>query len=104
MPRPRTIKPRLRPMAGGIALSLCVMHAHAEQPAQGIQDIADLSLEELANVQVTSVSKRPESLSNAASSIFVISGTDIHRAGVTTLPEALRLAPNLEVARVDARN
>jgi iron complex outermembrane receptor protein len=80
------------------------MHAHAEQPAQGVQDIADLSLEELANVQVTSVSKRPESLSNAASSIFVISGTDIHRSGATTLPEALRLAPNLEVARVDARN
>jgi iron complex outermembrane receptor protein len=69
-----------------------------------VQDIADLSLEELANVQVTSVSKRPESLSNAASSIFVISGTDIHRSGATTLPEALRLAPNLEVARVDARN
>lgn len=97
-------KPRLRPLAGGIALSLCVMHAHAEQPTPAPQDIADLSLEELANVQVTSVSKRPESLSNAASSIFVISGTDIHRAGVTTLPEALRLAPNLEVARVDARN
>ncbi|CAH0233783.1 Colicin I receptor [Massilia sp. Bi118] len=97
-------KPRLRPIASGIALSLFVMHAHAEQPNPGPQDIADLSLEELANVQVTSVSKRPESLSNAASSIFVISGTDIHRSGVTTLPEALRLAPNLEVARVDARN
>jgi iron complex outermembrane receptor protein len=50
------------------------------------------------------VSKRPESLSSAASSIFVITGTDIHRSGATTLPEALRLAPNLEVARVDARN
>jgi iron complex outermembrane receptor protein len=97
-------KPQLRPIVSSIALSLIVMHAHAEEPAQGVQDIADLSLEELANVQVTSVSKRPESLSNAASSIFVISGTDIHRSGATTLPEALRLAPNLEVARVDARN
>jgi len=102
MARPQT--PRLRPLVGSLALSLFALHAHAEQPAQGVQDIADLSLEELANVQVTSVSKRPESLSNAASSIFVIGGADIHRAGVTTLPEALRLAPNLEVARVDARN
>jgi iron complex outermembrane receptor protein len=97
-------KLRLRPLACGIALSLTAMHAHADMLAPSAQDIADLSLEELANVQVTSVSKRPESLSNAASSIFVITGTDIHRSGATTLPEALRLAPNLEVARVDARN
>jgi iron complex outermembrane receptor protein len=95
---------RLRPAACSLALSLITMHVHAEQLGTTSADIADLSLEELANVQVTSVSKRPEPLSNAASSIFVITGTDIHRSGATTLPEALRLAPNLEVARVDARN
>jgi iron complex outermembrane receptor protein len=94
----------LRPIVRSVALCLFVMHAHAEQLGTVNADIADLSLEELANVQVTSVSKRPESLSNAAASIFVITGTDIHRSGATTLPEALRLAPNLEVARVDARN
>jgi iron complex outermembrane receptor protein len=99
---------RLRPVvlstALSLPLSLTAMHAHAEQIGTVSADIADLSLEELANVQVTSVSKRPESLSNAAASIFVITGTDIHRSGATTLPEALRLAPNLSVARVDARN
>lgn len=68
------------------------------------KDIADLSLEELATIRVTSVSKRPESLADAPSSIFVITGNDIRRSGSTTLPEALRLAPNLQVARVDARN
>ncbi|WP_235548615.1 TonB-dependent receptor plug domain-containing protein [Noviherbaspirillum sp. Root189] len=68
------------------------------------RDIADLSLEELATVRVTSVSKRPESLAEAPSSVFVITGNDIRRSGSTTLPEALRLAPNLQVARVDARN
>jgi iron complex outermembrane receptor protein len=100
-------KPRMRTLARGVALSVIAMSAMSAQAADAAlqsEDIADLSLEELANVQVTSVSKRPESLSNAASSIFVITGTDIHRAGATTLPEALRLAPNLEVARVDARN
>ncbi|MGB9110742.1 MAG: TonB-dependent receptor plug domain-containing protein, partial [Telluria sp.] len=94
-------------LARAVALSLVAitaMSAHAADASLQSEDIADLSLEELANVQVTSVSKRPESLSDAASSIFVITGTDIHRAGATTLPEALRLAPNLEVARVDARN
>jgi iron complex outermembrane receptor protein len=70
---------------------------------RGAGELADLSLEELANLEVTSVSRRAERLSDAAASLFVITGDDIRRAGVTSLPEALRLAPNLEVARVDAR-
>jgi len=53
---------------------------------------------------VTSVSRRSEPAFDAVASIFVISADSIKRAGVTTLPEALRLAPNLQVARVDARN
>jgi iron complex outermembrane receptor protein len=65
------------------------------------RDLADLSLEELGNIVVTSVSGRAEPLSSAAASIYVITSDDIRRAGVTTLPEALRLAPNLLVARVD---
>lgn len=66
--------------------------------------LADLSLEELANIQITSVSKRPESLADAPASVFVITGEEIRRAGARTLPEAMRLAPNLQVAQVDARN
>lgn len=67
-------------------------------------DLGDLSLEELANIQVTSVSKKSESLADAPASIFVVTGEEIRRSGATTLPEALRLAPNLQVARSDARN
>jgi iron complex outermembrane receptor protein len=110
---PRTFYPRLPgavdqvrllPLVRCLALVLIATHARADALAPGARDLGDLSLEELANIQVTSVSRRPEALSDAASSIFVITGTDIHRAGATTLPEALRLAPNLQVARVDARN
>ena len=61
-----------------------------------------MSLEQLLNVEVTSVSRRAERLADAAASIFVISGEDIRRSGVTTLPEALRLAPNLHVAQAHA--
>src|SRR3989449_10480408 len=55
------------------------------------------------NFEVTSVSKRPERLAQTASAIQLITGEDIRRAGATSLPEALRLASNLEVAQVDAR-
>ena len=66
--------------------------------------LADLSLEELNNIVVTSVSRQEERLSNVAASIFIISGADIQRSGARSLPEALRLAPNLQVAQLDARN
>jgi iron complex outermembrane receptor protein len=76
----------------------------AVQPvmAATLEDLSRLSIEDLANIEVTSVSKRPEPLSKAAASVYVITGDDIRRSGVTSLPEALRLAPNLEVARVGA--
>jgi iron complex outermembrane receptor protein len=72
--------------------------------AQAAPDIGELSLEQLATIQVTSVSKRPESLADAPASIFVITGAELRRSSATTLAEALRLAPNLQVAREDARN
>ena len=61
--------------------------------------LTDLSLEELSNLQITSASKRAERLSDAPASVYVITGDDIRRSGATSLPEALRLAPNLQVAR-----
>lgn len=65
--------------------------------------LADLSLEELANIEITSVSRRPEPLSGTPASVYVITADDIRLSGATTLPEALRLAPNLQVAQLDAR-
>jgi iron complex outermembrane receptor protein len=56
-----------------------------------------MSIDELADVDVWSVSKTPQPLSDAAASIYVIDHEDIVRSGATTIPEILRLAPNLEV-------
>jgi iron complex outermembrane receptor protein len=67
-------------------------------------DIAELSLEQLSDIVITSVSRQEERLGNAAASIYIIGSNDIRRSGARTLPEALRLAPNLQVARSDARN
>jgi len=76
--------------------------AWAELPFEG--ELADLSLEQLSNVIVTSVSRQEERLSDVPAAIYIISAADIHRSGARSIPEALRLAPNLQVARVDARN
>jgi iron complex outermembrane receptor protein len=73
----------------------------APQPVQ-LSQLADLPLEALANIEVTSVSRRAESLLDAPASVYVITAEEIRRSGVTSLPEALRLAPNLQVARIDA--
>jgi iron complex outermembrane receptor protein len=67
-------------------------------------ELARMSIEELADIDVSSVSKRAEPLSEAAAAVYVITGDDIRRSGATRLPEALRLAPNLEVARVSANS
>jgi iron complex outermembrane receptor protein len=64
--------------------------------------LSRLSIEELGEIEVSLVSKRPERLADAAAAVFVITREDIRRAGVSTLPEALRLAPNLQVARVNS--
>lgn len=66
--------------------------------------LVDFSLEQLADVVVTSVSRQEVRLAEAPAAVFLISGADIRRAGATSLPEALRLAPNLQVAQSDSRS
>jgi iron complex outermembrane receptor protein len=61
-----------------------------------------MSLEELSNVEVTSVSKTAQALSSAPASIYVITREEILHAGVQTVPEALRLAPNLQVTQFNS--
>src|SRR5438309_4013916 len=70
--------------------------------AAATSELTELSLEDLMNIEVTSVSKKPERLSDAAAAVYVITREDIRRSGYTSIPEILRLAPNLQVARVDS--
>ncbi|MDL2357607.1 MAG: TonB-dependent receptor [Pseudomonadota bacterium] len=82
----------------------CAGLAAPAQAAPAASELSDLSLEQLSNVVITSVSRQQERLAGAAASISIISSSDIRRSGARTLPEVLRLAPNLQVARVDAGN
>lgn len=91
--------------AGAVCMAIAVLLAPAPAraaAAAGADDLARLSLEELADVEIVSVSRNPEPLSAAAGAVFVITADDIRRSGAVSLPEVLRLAPNLDVARIDA--
>jgi iron complex outermembrane receptor protein len=72
--------------------------------AQSVEELRDLPIEQLFDVKISSVSKSSEPLSDAPAAIYVISHDDIIASGATTIPEMLRLAPNLEVAQLDARD
>jgi iron complex outermembrane receptor protein len=70
--------------------------------ATAADDLSRMSLQELANVEVTSVSKSPEPLRRAPANVYVITHEDIMRSGATRLAEVLRLAPNLQVTQLTA--
>lgn len=79
-------------------------YAQVVRPEPAVKSLKELSIEELMDLEVTSVSKRPERLLEAPSAIQVITGEDIRRSGASSIPEALRLAGNLQVAQKDAHN
>ncbi len=81
--------------------SLCLATSEtAAWSASSVDQLRDLSIEDLANVEVTSVTKSPVALSEAPSAVYVITHDAIVRSGFQTVPEILRLAPNLFVAQV----
>ncbi len=75
----------------------------ADPPLRPASELKKLSLDELFDQEIVSVSKHAERFAGAASAIQVITQEDIRRSGASSVPEALRLAPNLTVARVDSR-
>src|SRR5256886_17000846 len=80
-------------LAAGVA-------SHAQSPPKS--DLLDMNLEDLMNVQVTSVSRKEQPLSKAGAAVYVISREDIGRSGATRIPDLLRMVPGLDVAQIDA--
>src|SRR3954447_23565430 len=88
-------------MVGGLWCSMpsegqLVASADAQRP------LKELSLEELSKIEVTTLSKEPQRITQTAAAVFVITSDDIRRSGATSLPEVLRLAPGVEVARISS--
>lgn len=84
-----------------MALSVASVVHGAESSAP---DLSKLNLEQLMEIEVTSVSKRPEKLSQAPVAISVITSEDIHHSGARNIPDLLRYEPGLQVARSDAHS
>src|SRR5579863_4835071 len=84
-----------------LALSLTLANpAPAQTSTPG--DLTELSLEDLMNVQVTSVSKREQTLSKAGAGIYVINQEDIRRSGAANIPDLLRMVPGIHVAQINS--
>jgi iron complex outermembrane receptor protein len=67
-----------------------------------INELTTLSLEALMDIEVTSASRKSQRLANTAAAVFVINQDDIRRSGATNLPDLLRMAPGVQVARIDS--
>jgi iron complex outermembrane receptor protein len=109
--RPYQSSVRRTATANTLALLLCltvtslVTRAQTTQNDQSPPDnLKKLSLEQLGNVEVTTVSKDPQQVHKTPAAVFVITQEDIRRSGATSIPEALRLAPGVEVAQIDGNH
>ena len=81
-------------------LGLFQLDVHAQTPEP--EPFLALALQELMELEITSVSKKPQTVSRSAAAVFVITSDDIRRAGAQNIPDALRLAPGLQVAQISA--
>jgi iron complex outermembrane receptor protein len=84
-------------------LPLLAVLGNAQQTDPGSEGrLKGLSLEQLGNIEVITASKSPVKLSQTAAAVYVITQEDIRRSGVTSLPQALQLAPGVDVAQIDS--
>lgn len=91
---------RFKCIASLLVLSSTAQFALAENVSVG--ELAEMSIEQLSQVKITSSAKREQSLNEANAAVFVISQQDIRRSTATTIPELLRMVPGLSVAQVNA--
>src|ERR1700730_9053361 len=95
---------RSRRRALALTLSLALAPAYAAQTpsTDSAADLYQISLQDLMNMEVTSVSKREQKMSQAAAAIFVINQDDIRRSAALNIPDLLRMVPGLDVAQINA--
>ena len=88
-------------LRGYLSLAIAVAMSVPARSQETPKDLGNKSIEDLMNIEVTSVSKKEQKLSRIASAIFVITQDDIRRSGATNIPDLLRMVPGLDVAQVN---
>ncbi|WP_456380680.1 TonB-dependent receptor plug domain-containing protein [Thiolapillus sp.] len=91
---------RIAPRFAGLAMLSLLLSS--VQGNESVEEYIDLPLADLLSMEVTSISKKKQQLNEVAAAVFVITREDIRRSGVTSIPEALRMAPGIQVGRIDA--
>jgi len=99
---PATGFAQLQQLVLPLVLCLTTPGISASEIGELPDDLTSMSIEALMDIEITSVAKKPQKQSEAAAAIFVITNDDLRRRGVTSIPEALRYVPGLNVARIDA--
>ena len=99
-------KSRLARCSTNLSMALCALMlipftARAQDQKVPSSDLTEVSLEDLMNTKVTSVSRKEQKMSKVAAAIYVITQEDIRRSGATNIPDLLRMVPGLDVAQID---
>jgi len=92
----------MRRVRGGVVLLLAASWAISAGAQNPPEDLSKLSVEDLMNVEVTSVSKKEQKVSQTAAAIFVITQEDIRRSGANNIPDLLRMVPGVNVAQINS--
>src|SRR5258706_4935590 len=87
--------------SSALAVVCLATFAIGDVAAQATNDLANLSVDDLMKVEVTSIARRGQSLSETPAATFVITQEDIRRSGATAIPELLRMVPGFDVSQID---
>jgi iron complex outermembrane recepter protein len=102
--KPRPLFPRGAVLMLVVASVTTSLPARADPNSSSLERLRTLSIAQLMNIKVTSVARRPQELLHTAAAVQVITNEQIQRSGATSIPEALRLADNLEVAQKNSHD
>src|ERR1700680_3519922 len=87
-----------------LTLPLALLLAVPAWPQQKPLDLTEQSIEDLMNIEVTSVTKGVQKMSQVAAAVFVIGQEDIRHSGATSIPDLLRMAPGLDGAQINVNS
>lgn len=91
-----------RPSVSAVFLLFILSSQSARAQTNPADDLTQLSIEKLMTIDISSVGKKDQKISETAAAVYVITQEDIRRSGLNSIPELLRMVPGLDVERIDS--